>query len=242
MERRIFFARETKPIIERCNSDTNTRLRLRYTPYYHPAGPSEGASITVEGRPMVMMSSNEYLGLSRHPKVVDTARRALDQWGASSCGSRLANGSRTYHAELEEALADFLGKEACHVTSAGYLACICSLSSLVQRGDVLVVDPSIHSSLWDGAILSGAKIERFAHNDMDSLAELLGHLGAKQPKAIAVDGVYSMEGHIVSLPRLCDLADQYRAALVVDDAHGFAFSGEMAAVFAITSASRTAWI
>jgi 8-amino-7-oxononanoate synthase len=225
MERRIFFARETKPIVERCNSDTNTRLRLRYAPYYHPAGPGEGASITVEGRPMIMMSSNEYLGLSRHPKVVNAAKRALDQWGASSCGSRLANGSRTYHSELEDALADFLGKEACHVTSAGYLACICSLSSFVQRGDVLVVDPSIHSSLWDGAILSGAKIERFTHNDMDSLAELLGHLEAKQPKAIAVDGVYSMEGHIVSLPRLCDLADEYRAALAVDDAHGFGVLG-----------------
>jgi 8-amino-7-oxononanoate synthase len=225
MERRSFFSRETKPIVERCNSDTNTRLRLRYSPYYHAAGPSDGASITVDGRPMVMMSSNEYLGLSRHPRVVEAAKRALEQWGASSCGSRLANGSRTYHSELEEALADFLGKDACHVTSAGYLACVCSLSSLVQRGDVLVVDPSIHSSLWDGAILSGAKIERFAHNDMDSLAELLGHLDAKQPKAIAVDGVYSMEGHIVSLPRLCDLAEQYRAALVVDDAHGFGVLG-----------------
>jgi 8-amino-7-oxononanoate synthase len=172
-----------------------------------------------------MMSSNEYLGLSRHSKVVEAAARALEKWGTSSCGSRLANGSRTYHEELEEALAVFLGKESCHVTSAGYLACVCSLSSLVQRGDVLIVDPSIHSSLWDGAILSGAKIERFAHNDMDSLAELLGHLDAKQPKAIAVDGVYSMEGHIAALPQLCDLAEQHRAALVVDDAHGFGVLG-----------------
>jgi 7-keto-8-aminopelargonate synthetase-like enzyme len=126
---------------------------------------------------------------------------------------------------LEEALAAFLGKEACHVTSAGYLACICSLSSLVQRGDVLVVDPSIHSSLWDGALLSGAKVERFAHEDMDSLAQVLEHLDAKQAKAIAVDGVYSMEGHIASLPRLCDLAEQYGAAVVVDDAHGFGILG-----------------
>lgn len=227
MERlqKIFSSRETKPIIERCNSDTNTRLRLRYDPYYQLAGESEGARIKVEGRDMIMMSSNEYLGLSRHPKVVEAARRALDQWGTSSCGSRLANGSRIYHAELEEALAQFLGKEACHVTSAGYLACICSVSSLVQRGDVLLVDPSIHSSLWDGAILSGAKIERFTHNDMNSLATLLAQLDPKQPKAITVDGVYSMEGHIVDLPRLCDLAEQCRAALVVDDAHGFGVLG-----------------
>jgi 8-amino-7-oxononanoate synthase len=227
MERlqKIFSSREIKPIVERCNSDTNTRLRLRYSPYYHLGSASDGVRIEVEGRAMIMMSSNEYLGLSRHPKVVEAAKRALDQWGTSSCGSRLANGSRTYHAELEEALAHFLGKEMCHVTSAGYLACVCSLSSLVQRGDILLVDPSVHSSIWDGAILSGAKIERFTHNDMDALAVVLDQLEAKQPKAIAVDGVYSMEGHIAALPRLCDLADQHRAALVVDDAHGFGILG-----------------
>ena len=219
------FSRKSKPIIERCESDVNTRLRLKYAPYYRVIDSADGVNIVVDGRPMVMMSTNEYLGLVRHPKVVAAAKKALDVWGASSCGSRLANGSRAYHIELEEALAAFLGKEACHVTSAGYLACICSLSSLVQRGDVLVVDPSIHSSLWDGALLSGAKVERFAHEDMDSLAQLLEHLDAKQAKAIAVDGVYSMEGHIASLPRLCDLAEKYSAAVVVDDAHGFGILG-----------------
>ncbi len=219
------FSRKSKPIIERCESDLNTRLRLKYAPYYRVIDSADGVNIMVEGRPMVMMSTNEYLGLIRHPKIVGAAKKALDVWGASSCGSRLANGSRTYHIELEEALAAFLGKEACHVTSAGYLACTCSLSSLVQRGDVLVVDPSIHSSLWDGALLSGAKVERFAHEDMDSLAQVLEHLDPKQAKAIAVDGVYSMEGHIASLPRLCDLAEKYGAAVVVDDAHGFGILG-----------------
>jgi len=219
------FSRNSKPIIDRCESDMNTRLRLKYAPYYRVVDSADGVSIVVEGRPMVMMSTNEYLGFARHPKVIAAAKRALDEWGASACGSRLANGSRAYHVELEEALADFLGKEACHVTSAGYLACVCSLSSLVQRGDALLVDPSIHSSLWDGALLSGAKIERFAHEDMDSLAKALEHLDPKQAKAIAVDGVYSMEGHVASLPRLCELAEQYHAALVVDDAHGFGILG-----------------
>ncbi len=219
------FSRKSKPIIERCESDVNTRLRLKYAPYYRVIDSADGVNIVVDGRPMVMMSTNEYLGLIRHPKVIAAAKKALDVWGASSCGSRLANGSRAYHIELEEALAAFLGKEACHVTSAGYLACVCSLSSLVQRGDVLVVDPSIHSSLWDGVLLSGAKVERFAHEDMDSLAQVLEHLDVKQAKAIAVDGVYSMEGHIASLPRMCDLADQYHAAMIVDDAHGFGILG-----------------
>jgi 8-amino-7-oxononanoate synthase len=200
-------------------------LRLKYAPFYRVVDSADGVNIVVEGRPMVMMSSNEYLGLSRHPKVVGAAKKALDEWGASACGSRLANGSRAYHIGLEKALAAFLGKEACHVLSAGYLACVCGLSSLVQRGDALIVDPSIHSSLWDGALLSGAKIERFEHEDMGSLTRLLDELGPKQAKAIAVDGVYSMEGHIVSLPRLCELAERYGAAVVVDDAHGLGILG-----------------
>jgi 8-amino-7-oxononanoate synthase len=219
------FSRKSKPIVQRCESDTNTRLRLKYAPYYRVVDSADGVNIVVEGRSMVLMSSNEYLGLARHPQVMAATRKALDEWGSSSCGSRLANGSRAYHVELEETLAAFLGKEACHVTSAGYLACICSLSSLVQRGDILLVDPSIHSSLWDGALLSGAKIERFAHEDVDSLAKVLEQLDPKQAKAIAVDGVYSMEGHIASLPRLCELAEQHGAVLVVDDAHGLGILG-----------------
>jgi 8-amino-7-oxononanoate synthase len=200
-------------------------LRLKYAPYYHVVHRADGVNIVVDGRPMVMMASNEYLGLSRHPKVVAAAKKAVDEWGTSSCGSRLANGSRGYHVELEETLAAFLGKEACHVTSAGYLASVCCLSSLVQRGDALIVDPIIHSSLWDGALLSGAKIERFEHEDMDSLARVFEQLDPKQAKAIAVDGVYSMAGHIASLPRLCELADKHGAVVVVDDAHGIGILG-----------------
>ena len=214
-----------KAIVKRCESDTNTKLRLKYQPYYQNVTAANGVNIVVAGRPMVMMSSNEYLGLARHPQVLAAARQALDQWGASACGSRLANGTRAYHIELEEALAAFLGVEACQVLAAGYLACACSLSSLVRRGDTLVVDPSIHSSLWDGALLSGAKIERFAHNDMAALAAVLGQLDRDSATAIAVDGVYSMEGHVAVLPQLCDLAEQYGAAVVVDDAHGLGVLG-----------------
>ena len=218
-------SRKSKSILERCAVDTNTRLRLKYEPFYRVVDASDGVQVNVESRPMVMMSSNEYLGLSRHSKVIAAAKRALDEWGASPCGSRMANGSRRYHIELEETLAAFLGQEACHVLSAGYLACVCSLSSLVQRGDALIVDPSIHASLWDGALLSGAKVERFEHEDMASLAKTLAGLDAKQAKAIVVDGVYSMEGHIASLPKICDLADEFGAALIVDDAHGIGILG-----------------
>ena len=94
------FTHNTKPILERCQTDANTRLRLKYAPYYRVVESADGVNVVVDGQPMVMMSSNEYLGLSRHPKVIAAAKAALDQWGASPCGSRLANGSRAYHIEL----------------------------------------------------------------------------------------------------------------------------------------------
>ena len=215
----------SKPLLERYASDVATKLRQKYRPYYHSAEKQEGVYVKVDGRRMLLMSSNEYLGLSAHPKVRRAAVEAIAEWGTSPCGSRLANGSRAYHLELESALARFLGQEACHVFSAGYLACMGVLSTLVRRGDALLVDKSIHSSLWDGALLSGASIERFNHEDLDALERDLSALPLEQAKAIAVDGVYSMEGHIASLPRLVELAEKHGALIIVDDAHGFGVLG-----------------
>ena len=186
---------------------------------------ANGLDIVIRGKRMTMMCSNEYLGLSVHPEVRRAAKEAIDRWGTSPCGSRLANGSRGYHIELEEELAAFLGKEACHVSVAGYMACMSSLSSLAQREDALIVDKSIHASLWDGVRLSGAEVERFTHEDMRSLRALLTQLDPGQPKIIAVDGVYSMEGHIASLPEIARLAGEHDAFLVVDDCHGFGVLG-----------------
>ena len=199
----------------------STKLRLKYDPYYHAAERVEVPYVWVKGRKMLMMASNEYLGLSTHPKVMEGAKQAIDTWGTSSCGSRLANGSRAYHVELEEALAAFVGKEACHVFTAGYLACIASLTSIAQRDDVIVVDKSIHSSLWDGTRLSASTVERFSHEDLNSLRSVLMEVDATQNKIIAIDGVYSMEGHIASLPGITALAKEFSSFLVVDDAHGF---------------------
>jgi 8-amino-7-oxononanoate synthase len=219
------FGKKNKPVLQRAKDDAITRMRLKYAPYYHTVDKAEGSYVWVEGRKLLMLSSNEYLGLSMHPRVIEASRQATAEWGTSPCGSRLANGSRRYHVELEEALAAFLGKEACQITTAGYLACVTSLSSVVGKGDALIVDQSIHSALWDGAQLSKANIERFTHEDMNSLSLLLQRLDPKQPKLIAVDGVYSMEGHTASLAQICDLADAHDAGLVVDDAHGFGVFG-----------------
>lgn len=219
-----YFSQE-KPLLVRCSADLTTKLRLKYQPYFHVIDEVAGAEVVVKGKKLIMMSSNEYLGLSQHPEVMEAAADASRKWGTSPCGSRLANGSRRYHTDLEEALAAFLGTEACHVTSAGYLACMSSVSTLVRRGDVLLVDKSIHSALWDGALLSNASLERFEHQNLSDLERLLKELPANQAKAIVVDGVYSMEGHIASLPGILALAEAYQALLIVDDAHGLGALG-----------------
>ncbi|CEF48992.1 unnamed protein product [uncultured bacterium] len=219
------FKEKTKPVVERCQTDPTTKLRLKYSPYYQVIEKAVGVDVVIHGRKMVLMSTNEYLGLSQHPKVIEAARQAALQWGTSPCGSRLANGSRAYHIELEETLAQFLNQEACHVTVAGYLACVASVS-LAQRGDALVVDKNIHASLWEGARLCGADIERFTHGDMDSLEQVLRGLEPEQPKVLAVDGVYSMEGHIAPMKEIVRLANEHNAFLVVDDAHGLGVLGK----------------
>lgn len=220
-----FSIRKTKPLLDRCASDVNTKIRLKFQPYFHVADANEGAHVTVKGRQLLMMCSNEYLGLSQHPKVKEAAQAAIRRWGNSPCGSRIANGSRSYHIDLEESLAAFIGTEACHVSTAGYLACMSPISTLLQRGDALIVDKSIHSALWDGAILCKADIERFEHENMPELERVLRSLPSDQPKAIVVDGVYSMEGHIASLPSIAALAQNFDATLIVDDAHGLGVLG-----------------
>jgi len=212
--------------LERFASDLSTKLRLKYRPYYHEVEGQDGPFVIVEGKRMLMMSSNEYLGLSAHPRVKKAAADAIRIWGTSPCGSRLANGSRSYHEELEAYLADFLRMEACHVTSAGYLACMAPVSTLVHRNDALLVDKSIHAALWDGVLLSGADIERFNHENLPELESLLASLPKQQPKAIAVDGVYSIEGHIASLPQIVAMAEKHRAIVIVDDSHGIGVLGD----------------
>jgi len=139
---------------ERCRDDTATKLRLRYAPYYHAMEAQQGTTVRLNGRDMIMLASNDYLGLSFHPKVIEASRAATLKWGSSATGARVSNGSRAYHVELEEKLAAFLGKEACHVHAAGYLSCLSGVAAFAQKGDAILADKNIHSCLWDGIRLS----------------------------------------------------------------------------------------
>lgn len=220
-----FFSKTPPSIRSRCRDDSATKLRLRYAPYYHAPEWQDGTRIRLGGRDMIMLASNDYLGLSFHPKTIEAARAALLQWGTSTTGARVSNGSRSYHVALEEKLAAFLGKEACQVHSAGYLSCLSALAAFAQKGDVIVADKNIHSCMWDGARLSTATLERFAHNNPEDLRTVAAALPPDAPKMLAVEGVYSMEGHIARLPELLATAAEHKMFTVLDDAHGFGVLG-----------------
>jgi 8-amino-7-oxononanoate synthase len=219
------FTKHRKAILERCHNDYLTKTRLKYAPFYHAMEAQAGTSIRLDGREMIMLSSNDYLGLSFHPKVVEAGRAAMLQWGTSTTGARPSNGSRTYHLRLEEKLAAFLGREACHVHSAGYLSCLSAVAAFAQKGDIILADKNIHSCLWDGARLSMATMERFSHNSPSDLRDVLATLDARTSKMLVLEGVYSMEGHVAKLPEIIGIGEDHGCFSVVDDAHGFGVLG-----------------
>lgn len=220
------FNKAKNSITRRCQTDEFTRLRQKYDVYYHSFERQDGSRVWENGREMIMLSSNDYLGLSHHPRVIEAGKRALDEWGSSTTGARLANGSRVYHTQLEEALAAFLGKEACHVSVAGYISCMSAIQAFAQKGDLILVDRNVHSSLWSGIALTQGKVERFAHNSPTDLAEVLSFEKADSSKIVVFEGVYSMEGHISPVPDLVEVCRDNDCFFVMDDAHGFGVLGK----------------
>ena len=219
------FSKNKKALLDRCRDDYATKMRLKYAPYYHAMEAQQGTSVRLDGRDMIMLSSNDYLGLSFHPKVIEAGRDAMLKWGTSTTGARPSNGSRAYHVELEEKLAQFLGREACHIHSAGYISCLAGVAAFAQKGDVILADKNIHSCLWDGIRLSMATVERFSHNNPLDLREVASTTAAAPAKLIVLEGVYSMEGHVAKLPELLDVAEEYGCFSIVDDAHGLGVLG-----------------
>ena len=219
------FTKTKKAIVERAKDDYATKMRLKYKPYYHAMEEQRGTHIKLDGRNMIMLSSNDYLGLSFHPKVIEACGQGARAWGSSTTGARISNGSRSYHVALEEKLAAFLGREACHVSVAGYVSCCSAVATFAQKGDVVLADKNVHSCLWDGIRLSMATAERFSHNNSEDLRQILKDVSHSTPKLVVVEGVYSMEGHICRLPEITQISEETGAFLVVDDAHGFGVLG-----------------
>jgi len=172
-----------------------------------------------------MFGSNSYLGLTNHPKVKEAAKAALEKYGTGCAGSRFLNGTLDIHLKLEDSLARLMGKEAALVYSTGFQVNLGVISALAGKGDYILADKSDHASIIEGCRLSLAECVRFAHRDMRGLANRLQKIRREAGKLIVVDGVFSMEGDLIQLPELCRLAEEHRAVVMVDDAHGIGVLG-----------------
>ena len=185
---------------------------------------SQGPIVSVNGRQYLNFCSNDYLGLAAHPRIVERFRSAAIQYGVGSGASHLVCGHSAPHHQLEEALAEFTGRARALLFSSGYMANAGILSSLLQRGDSVFEDRLNHASLLDGGLHSGARFQRFPHNDVSALKAKLA--SAQGPKMVVVDGVFSMDGDTAPLAALADACGEHDAWLMVDDAHGFGVLGE----------------
>ncbi len=214
-------------IFEKCFGYTEAKEAMANAiyPYFIPLSENEGTEVIFRGHRMIMCGSNNYLGLTTHPKVREAAMDALSRFGTSCTGSRFLNGTLEIHEQLESELADFVGKEAALVFSTGMQTNLGTVSALVGRGDYVILDKEDHASIVDGARLSYGEIQRFRHSDLCHLERVLESLPEKAGKLVVVDGLFSMEGDLAPLPELVPLVKKYGARLMVDDAHGMGVMG-----------------
>jgi 8-amino-7-oxononanoate synthase len=194
-------------------------------PYFLPIAENHGTEVTINGRRLIMAGSNNYLGLTKHPKVMAAAEDALRRFGTSNNGSRFLNGTLELHVALEERLATFMRKEAALVFSTGYLTNLGSISALTDKGDVVILDKEAHACIDDGARIGFGDVKRFRHNDVRELDRILSSAPAKAGKLVVVDGLYSMEGDVAPLADIVRLCKEFGARLLVDDAHGIGVLG-----------------
>ncbi|KUK85781.1 MAG: hypothetical protein XE03_1902 [candidate division TA06 bacterium 34_109] len=187
---------------------------------------SSGPKVHIDGREMIMFASYNYLGLISHPRVKEAAKRAIDEYGTGAAGVRLLAGTTKAHEELEEKIAQFKKTEDAITYSSGYVTNLAAITTLCQRGDLVIMDKLDHASIIDGCILSGANHRSFIHNNMESVENILAQAKHYQNKLIVVDAVYSMDGDIANLPELSRLAKKYNAKLMVDEAHSIGVIGE----------------
>ena len=195
-------------------------------PYFRALESRQGPEVVMEGKRRIMLGSNNYLGLTSCPEVVEAGIRALKEYGTGCSGSRFLNGTLTMHLELEAELAKFLRKEAVMTFSTGFQSNLGIISALVGRSDYMILDRENHASIYDATRLSFGKMLRYKHNDMPDLERCLQQVPETAGALIITDGVFSMGGDIADLPNIVRLARQYGARVMVDDAHGLGTIGE----------------
>ncbi|MCM2284388.1 MAG: aminotransferase class I/II-fold pyridoxal phosphate-dependent enzyme [Desulfobacula sp.] len=204
---------------------SNLLKALDCYPYYPKIEKSNATEVTIDGRQKIMLGSNNYLGLTNHPKVIEAGVKALQEYGSGLTGSRLLNGNVLLHDQLEEELADFVHMKSALVFSTGFGTNLGTLSTLCGPDDLIFSDEYNHASIVDGIRFSGARKCKYKHNDMQDLEEKLAFADPRYPRFIVTDGVFSMEGDIARLDELTALSKKYPSRLMVDDAHSFGVLG-----------------
>lgn len=215
-------------IFEKCAAFTTAReFRERgIYPYFHALESRQDVEVVMEGKRRIMLGSNNYLGLTTDPDVIEAGVRAFERYGSGCSGSRFLNGTLEMHLELERELAAFVHKEGAVTFSTGFQSNLGIISAIVGRGDYVICDRENHASIYDGCKLSYGKMVRYRHNDMEDLENHLKLVPEKAGSLIVTDGVFSMGGDIARLPEIVVLAEKYGARVMVDDAHGLGVIGE----------------
>lgn len=204
---------------------TQQARAARLYPFFQPLDRNDGPEAEIYGRRVLMLGSNNYLGLTRHPRVIEAAHKAIDEHGTSLTGSRLLNGTTHLHEKLENEIADFLGTDAALVFTTGYQTNLGVISSLVSRRSVAVVDKADHASIYDACRLSEGEMLRFRHNDARHLDTILRRVDHDKSCLVVIDGVFSMGGDIADLPGIVEACRRHQARLLVDDAHAIGVIG-----------------
>lgn len=219
--------KKTTDIFEKCAKFTKAKELMAFGlyPYFRVIESAQDPEVTINGRRMIMVGSNNYLGLTNHPKVKEAAINAIRKYGSGCAGSRFLNGTLSIHVELEEKLAQFIGKDAALVFSTGFQVNLGVISALAGKDAAVIIDKMDHASIIDGCRLSYGQVKKFRHNDMADLERLLAQ-NHGNGKLIVVDGVFSMEGDIVNLPEVVRLAQKYDSRVMIDDAHGIGVLGK----------------
>ena len=213
-------------IFEKCSKFQKAKYLIAHDmyPYFRTIESAQDPEIIMNGKKMIMVGSNNYLGLTSHPKVKEAAIEAIKKYGTGCAGSRFLNGTLDIHVQLEEKLARFMRKEAALIFSTGFQVNLGVISTMVGKDDVAVIDKMDHASIIDGCRLAFGDIRKYRHNDMADLERVLTEYEDKD-KLIVIDGVFSIEGDIAPLPEIISLAKKSGAKVMVDDAHGIGVLG-----------------
>lgn len=219
-------------IFKKCEDYYSIVARVKdegYYPYFIPIDSQPDHDVVINGRHMIMLGSNNYLGLTADARVKEAALKATEKYGTGCTGSRFLNGTLDIHVELEEKLARFLRQEDCICFSTGYQTNLGAIAALVQKGDYIIADKLDHASIIDGAIMARGAMKRFVHNDAASLDKVLASLPHDAGKLVVVDGIFSMEGDVSPLPELVPVCKRYGARIMVDEAHSVGVMGSTGA-------------